>query len=124
MTKPARNRSAKRRPRRGADPGTCAASGPPGTVSGTVAGEALVNPRRSVGEPDSRSEAPSSRVRLLTLREAGAYLGISTWTLRELIWRGTLPAVRITQKIHLDLRDLDVFIERSKERVGGDGPNG
>jgi excisionase family DNA binding protein len=52
----------------------------------------------------------------LTLQQASAYLGISSWTLRELIWRGQLPAIRITRKVHLDLRDLDSFIERSKER--------
>jgi excisionase family DNA binding protein len=52
----------------------------------------------------------------LTLRQASAYLGISPWTVRELIWRGRLPAVRITRKVHLDLRDLDSFIERSKDR--------
>lgn len=64
--------------------------------------------------------APTSparlRPRLLTLQQASVYLGISPWTVRELIWRGRLPAVRITRKVHLDLRDLDSFIERAKER--------
>ena len=67
--------------------------------------------------PDVRSGAGAPRVRLLTLQQASAYLGVSSWTVRELIWRGRLPAVRITRKIHLDLRDLDQFIEQAKERA-------
>jgi excisionase family DNA binding protein len=52
----------------------------------------------------------------LTLREAACYLGISQWTLRELTWKGSLPVVRMTRKLHFDLRDLDRFIEASKDR--------
>jgi excisionase family DNA binding protein len=53
----------------------------------------------------------------LTLREAACYLGISQWTLRELTWKGSLPVVRMTRKLHFDLQDLDRFIEASKDRL-------
>ena len=53
--------------------------------------------------------------RLLTLREAACYLGISQWTLRELYWKGRVPVVRMTRKLHFDLRDLDRFIEAAKD---------
>ena len=56
--------------------------------------------------------------RLLTLREAAWYLGISPRTLRELTWKESLPVVRMTRKLHFDLRDLDRFIEASKDRLG------
>lgn len=72
---------------------------------------------RRTGAPDKQSGASLPHIRLLTLQQASGYLGVSPWTVRELIWRGRLPAVRITRKIHLDLRDLDQFIEQAKERV-------
>lgn len=58
--------------------------------------------------------------RLLTLPQAARYLGLSSWTVRELIWRGVLPRVRLSRKILLDQRDLDAAIEASKDAVDGD----
>ena len=42
------------------------------------------------------------------------YLGRSTWSVRRLIWEGTIPAVRIAGRVHLDVQDLDNLIERAK----------
>ena len=50
----------------------------------------------------------------MTLAQAACYLGISPWTVRELVWKERLPVVRLTRKLHFDLRDLDRFIEASK----------
>jgi excisionase family DNA binding protein len=52
--------------------------------------------------------------RLLTLPEAATYLGLSTWTVRDLTWKGRLPVVRITRKLLFDLRDLDALIDQEK----------
>jgi len=59
--------------------------------------------------------AAASRARLLSLRDAAVYLALSYWTLRELIWRGELPAVRVGRRILIDREDLDSFIERCKQ---------
>ncbi len=71
---------------------------------------------REVASPKS-PVIQSSEPRLLDLPSAAAYLGLSTWTLREL----PIPRVRPIRangrdlrKILYDRRDLDDWIERSK----------
>ena len=54
--------------------------------------------------------------RLVSLLDAATYLGISYWTVRELINREELPAVRIGRRVMLDVDDLDGFIEANKSR--------
>ena len=58
---------------------------------------------------------PASQARLLSLRDAAVYLSVSHWTLREMIWRGDLPSVRVGRRILIDREDLDRFIERCKQ---------
>ncbi|OHB72092.1 MAG: hypothetical protein A2W23_08635 [Planctomycetes bacterium RBG_16_43_13] len=60
--------------------------------------------------------SPTSK-RLLDIKDAGVYLSISHWTIRELLNRGEIPYCRIGRKILLDLRDLDRFVEGLKEKV-------
>lgn len=52
--------------------------------------------------------------RLLTVKEASVYLGRSVPSIRELIWAGKLPIVREGKRIHLDIFDLDRWIEQRK----------
>jgi len=52
----------------------------------------------------------------MSIREAAEYLGRSTWSVRRLIWNGELPAVRAGGRVHMDVRDMDEFIERNKVR--------
>jgi len=54
--------------------------------------------------------------RLLSLKDASAYMGLSQWTIREIVWRGNLAVV----KSHKDARkrwfkreDLDAWIDRN-----------
>jgi len=54
--------------------------------------------------------------RLYTIKEAGIYLGRSVYSVRELIWDGKLPCVRVGRRIQLDIRDLDEFIKKHKVR--------
>ncbi len=42
------------------------------------------------------------------------YLGISLWTLREIIWRGELPHAHIGRHVLVDLADLDRYIVSHK----------
>jgi len=63
--------------------------------------------------------------RLLDLKTAATYLGLSYWTVRDLVLAGKLPSVRIPRprssdgrairRTLVDRRDLDEFIEKSKE---------
>ena len=53
--------------------------------------------------------------RLLSPTEAAAYLGLqSRFAIYRLVTNGVLPAVRLANKIRLDLRDLDAAIEEAK----------
>jgi excisionase family DNA binding protein len=69
----------------------------------------------SVRDP-AQSTPPKTRPlkRLYSIPEAAVYLGRSTWSIRRLIWSGALPSVRAGGRVHLDLHDLDNFIERNK----------
>lgn len=69
--------------------------------------------KRSTPPPGQRPTA--TQPRLLSLRDAAAALSLSHWTVRELIWRGDLPSVRVGRRILVDVRDLDAFIERNKQ---------
>ena len=52
--------------------------------------------------------------RLLSIPEGGAYLGRTTWAVREMIWAGKLPIVRDGRRILLDIDDLDKWINQNK----------
>lgn len=61
-----------------------------------------------------RGKAERPRKRLYSIPEAGEYLGRTPWAIREMIWKGKLPAVRDGRRILLDIHDLDRFIEVNK----------
>jgi hypothetical protein len=71
--------------------------------------------------PFRRRRAGRSRGRLLDLKAAEAYSGISAWTLRDLIASGALPAVRPPhlRRVWIDRADLDRAIAEWKERGEG-----
>ena len=57
--------------------------------------------------------------RLLTIKQACKYSGLSDWCLRNLIWTGKLAFVRFgDKKLWIERRDLDTLIDRSKETFG------
>jgi excisionase family DNA binding protein len=60
----------------------------------------------------------NQRKRLLDVRAAGEYLGVSAWTVRELVWKGDLVSVKVGRLVRIDIHDLDCFIEASKHQVG------
>lgn len=53
--------------------------------------------------------------RLLSTRQAADYLGVSTSTVRHLIYSGDLPVLRCFKYWRLDRSDLDAFIRRNKD---------
>ncbi len=66
--------------------------------------------------------------RLLGVREAAHYLGISAWSIREWIAAGVVPCVKVLlptttkrrgetcRRVLVDVRDLDTLIERWKAK--------
>jgi excisionase family DNA binding protein len=51
---------------------------------------------------------------LLTVKQAGVYLGRSEQSVQHLIFQNELPVVRVGRRVHLDRRDLDAWIEKNK----------
>jgi len=103
------------------------AESPVSSVCGHSAGmtdpETQARPRLTKGATDVQSDGP--RTRLLDLKSAGAYLGVGYWTMRDLVFGGIIPSVKIPcprsgdgrsiRRILVDRRDLDTFIENNKE---------
>jgi excisionase family DNA binding protein len=67
-----------------------------------------------VNEANDKRQPP--RKRLLSVEEAGEYLGRSAWAVRHLIRSGSIPEVRLDRRVFIDIRDLDALIERNKRR--------
>jgi hypothetical protein len=57
---------------------------------------------------------PQLRPRLMTLKEAAAFLGVGIWTMRDIVWSGSVPLVRFKRRMYFDVRDLEQLIERNK----------
>jgi excisionase family DNA binding protein len=54
-------------------------------------------------------------VLLLRYDDAAQRIGVSNRTLRELVYRGALPSVRIGSRRLIALADLEVFVEEHRE---------
>lgn len=52
--------------------------------------------------------------RLYSLPEAAHYLGRTLWSMRELVWKGSIPIVREGKRIFVDVSDLDSYISKNK----------
>ena len=50
------------------------------------------------------------------IKEAAFYLGRSVDSLRELLWAGKVPFIKDGKRIYLDVRDMEAYIERVKQR--------
>ncbi len=57
--------------------------------------------------------------RLLPLKQAAEYLGLTVWSIRERIWAGDIPVVQFPggRKQFIDTKDIDKFIERNKRTI-------
>ena len=54
--------------------------------------------------------------RLYPIKEAADYMGFSPLTVREIIWKGDIPYIKVGPKYFLDITDMDKWIEKSKAR--------
>lgn len=65
-----------------------------------------------------RSHTPVEK-KLVTEREAATILSISPRSLWDLRTRGDIPFVRIGRSVRYDTRDLETWIQDSKEQCHG-----
>lgn len=91
--------------------------------SGHVSGTPGLQPRADAGpERGALAQAASALPRLLDLQRTAAYLGVSSWTVRDLEASGILRRVRVPlpnngelRKLLFDREDLDRLITMWKE---------
>jgi excisionase family DNA binding protein len=59
---------------------------------------------------------PLTVPRLMTLKQASAFLGLTVWALRERVWAGQIPFLKFPEgrKIYIDRQDIEAFIKRNK----------
>jgi hypothetical protein len=57
--------------------------------------------------------------RLLTLKQAAEWLGLTVWAMRERIWAGQIPVIQFPggRKMYLDSKDLEIFINKNKRII-------
>ena len=57
--------------------------------------------------------------RLLPLKKATHYLGLTLWGLRERIWRGEIPIIQFPggRKMFIDTKDIEAFIQQNKRVI-------
>ena len=57
--------------------------------------------------------------RLLPLKDAANWLGLTVWAMRERIWAGQIPVVQFPggRKMYVDRMDLEQFIQRNKRTI-------
>jgi predicted site-specific integrase-resolvase len=57
--------------------------------------------------------------RLLPLKDAAQWLGLTVWAMRERIWAGQIPVVQFPggRKQYVDVQDLEAFIQKNKRVI-------
>jgi len=57
--------------------------------------------------------------RLLSLKDAAQWLGLTVWAMRERIWAGQIPVVQFPggRKQYIDSQDLEAFIQNNKRTI-------
>lgn len=69
--------------------------------------------------------------RLISLKEAAKYMGLSFWTVRDYVLQGLIPAIQLPalrpregekprqtlRRVLVDRKDLDAFIDARKKTI-------
>ena len=56
--------------------------------------------------------------RLYCLKNASVYLDMGLHGVRNLVWNGQIPVVKIGRKQFIDINDLDKFVSQNKRNYG------
>lgn len=75
-----------------------------------LAGDALSQVNQPGAGPEGDLRQP-----LLTVQEAARYLAVSVSTIYGWVWQRRIPFVKIGRAVRFDPRDLETFIEASKQ---------
>jgi excisionase family DNA binding protein len=67
----------------------------------------------------ARSEAEPNK--LLKIKEVAKMLSCSVWTVQGLIWRGELSFVKLGRVHRVELRVVEAYIDRHRDRRAGTG---
>lgn len=78
----------------------------------------MTSPSDAPGERprSARPQAARPDQRLLTLQEAATVLGLSVASVRRLIARGRLPALRLVRHLRVDVRDVEALIADARRQ--------
>jgi excisionase family DNA binding protein len=60
------------------------------------------------------ASSPRLPKRLYSIAEAAVYLGRTARAVREMLWGGKMPYIKDGKRILVDIRDMDIWIDRSK----------
>ena len=52
--------------------------------------------------------------RLYSIKELVLEIGATEWFWRTQIWDGQLPYVQVGRKMFIELKDIDIFIQKNK----------
>jgi hypothetical protein len=69
------------------------------------------------GEKKAQRISNPVRPRLLTLKEAAAFLGVGIWTMRDIVWSAAVPLVCFGRRLYFDVRDLEQLTERRTDTI-------
>ena len=74
--------------------------------------------RRRVNKAVVRAQGIHSP-RLMPLKDAAQWLGLTVWAMRERIWAGQIPVVQFPggRKMYVDVQDLEAFIQNNKRII-------
>jgi excisionase family DNA binding protein len=65
----------------------------------------------------TRKDELRPQKRLFSIKDTSIYLGRSINSVRDMMHSGKIPFIRDGKRIFIDVRDLDLWIERSKETM-------
>jgi excisionase family DNA binding protein len=77
----------------------------------------VVAPNDQFQFPEEVLAAEKGLQRLLAIRAAAYYLGVSRATVERLVNRGELPIVKVAGSTRYDVEDLDGYIETNRRRI-------
>ena len=74
--------------------------------------------KRTGMTPNKKARRTNSP-RLLPLKDAAQWLGLTVWAMRERIWAGQIPVVQFPggRKQFIDTQDIEKFIQDNKRVI-------
>ncbi len=80
-------------------------------------GTGRINGFKNQGVTKTQGISNSLPKRIYSLPEAAHYLGRTLWSMRELIWKGSIPIVREGKRIFVDIADMEAYVNKHKTTV-------